>query len=129
MTYSAGCFRHKISGELITTVGRSVTAGPSMIYCQYFSVLSLQQSYTSNEDRDSAYRGVWFHEIEAQVTEPYVSCDVTLAYDVCVCVCFSSFSRHISQVGLSVSPSLQRCPFSLQCPVSSPTSHRNWFLF
>jgi hypothetical protein len=41
----------------------------------------------------------------------------------------SSSSRHVSQVGSSVNPSLKRCPFRWQCPVSSPTTHLNWSLF
>jgi hypothetical protein len=38
-------------------------------------------------------------------------------------------SRHLSQVGSSVSPSLKWCPFRWQCPVNSPTTHLNWSLF
>jgi hypothetical protein len=38
-----------------------------------------------------------------------------------ICVAESSFSRHLSQVGLSVNPNLKRCPFRWQCPVKSPT--------
>jgi hypothetical protein len=35
----------------------------------------------------------------------------------------SSFSRDLSQVGLLVNPILKRCP------VGSPVTHCNWFLF
>jgi hypothetical protein len=41
----------------------------------------------------------------------------------------SSSSRHLSQVGSSGNPILKRCPFTWQCPVSSPTTHLNWSLF
>jgi hypothetical protein len=41
----------------------------------------------------------------------------------------SSFSRHPSQVGSSVSPSLKRCPSRWQCPVNSTTIHLSWSLF
>jgi hypothetical protein len=41
----------------------------------------------------------------------------------------SSFSRHSSEVGSFVNPSLKRCPFRCQCPVNSPTTHLNWSLF
>jgi hypothetical protein len=37
----------------------------------------------------------------------------------------SSSSRHLSQVGSSVNPSLKRCPFRWQCPVNSPTTQEN----
>jgi hypothetical protein len=40
-----------------------------------------------------------------------------------------SSSRHLSQVGSSVNPSLKRCPFKWQCPVKSPTTHLNWSRF
>jgi hypothetical protein len=45
-------------------------------------------------------------------------------------MCFedSSSSRHLSQMGSSVSPNLERCPFRWQCPVSSTTTHLNWSL-
>jgi hypothetical protein len=46
-----------------------------------------------------------------------------------ICVADPSSCRHLSQVGLSVNPILKRCPFRWQCPVSSPVTHRNWFLF
>jgi hypothetical protein len=46
-----------------------------------------------------------------------------------ICVADSSFSKHLSQVGFSVNPILKRCPFRWQRPVSSPVTHRNWFLF
>jgi hypothetical protein len=46
-----------------------------------------------------------------------------------MCVADSSFSRHISQMGLSISPILKRCPFKWQWPVNSPVTHHNWFLF
>jgi hypothetical protein len=46
-----------------------------------------------------------------------------------ICVADSSYCRHLSQVGSSVSPSLKRCPLKWQCPVSSPTTHLNWSLF
>jgi hypothetical protein len=45
------------------------------------------------------------------------------------CVVDSSSSRHLSQVGSSINPSLKRCPFRWQCPVNSPTIHLNWSLF
>jgi hypothetical protein len=45
-----------------------------------------------------------------------------------MCVADSSSSRHLSQMGSSVNPNLKRCPFRWQCPVSSPTTHLNWFL-
>jgi hypothetical protein len=40
-----------------------------------------------------------------------------------------SSSRHLSQVGSSVNPSLKRRPFRWQCPVNSPTIHLNCSLF
>jgi hypothetical protein len=46
-----------------------------------------------------------------------------------ICVADSSSSRHHSQVGSSVTPSLKRCPFKWKCPVNSPTTHLNWSLF
>jgi hypothetical protein len=46
-----------------------------------------------------------------------------------ICVSDSSFSRHCSQVGLSVNSSLKRRPFRWQCPVNSPCNHLNWCLF
>jgi hypothetical protein len=46
-----------------------------------------------------------------------------------MCVADSSSSRHFSQVGSSVKPSLKRCPFRWQCPVNSLTTHLNWSLF
>jgi hypothetical protein len=46
-----------------------------------------------------------------------------------MCVADSSSSRHLSQMGSSVNPSLKRCPFRWQCPVSSPTTHLTWSLF
>jgi hypothetical protein len=32
-------------------------------------------------------------------------------------------------MGLSVNPILKMCRFKLHCPVSSPVTHRKWFLF
>jgi hypothetical protein len=46
-----------------------------------------------------------------------------------MCVAHSSFSRHLSHMGLFVNPILKRCPVRWQCPVSSPVTHLNWFLF
>jgi hypothetical protein len=46
-----------------------------------------------------------------------------------MCVADSSFSTHLSEVGLFVSPNLKRCPFRWQCPVNSPVTHSSWFLF
>jgi hypothetical protein len=45
-----------------------------------------------------------------------------------MCVADSSF-RHLSQMESSVYPSLKRCHFRWQCPVSSPTTHLSWSLF
>jgi hypothetical protein len=45
------------------------------------------------------------------------------------CVADSSSSRHLSQVRSSVNPKFERCPFRWQCPVNSPTTHLNWYLF
>jgi hypothetical protein len=41
----------------------------------------------------------------------------------------SSSSRHLSQVGSSVKPNFNRCPFRRQSPVSCPTTHLNRPLF
>jgi hypothetical protein len=41
----------------------------------------------------------------------------------------SSSCRHLSQVGSSINPSLKRCPFRWQFPVSNPATHLNWSLF
>jgi hypothetical protein len=46
-----------------------------------------------------------------------------------MCVFVWSSTRHLSQAGSSVNPSLKRCPFRWQCPVNSPTTHLNWSLF
>jgi hypothetical protein len=45
-------------------------------------------------------------------------------------MCFedSSSSRHLSEMGSSVSPNLERCPLRWQRPVSRPTTHLNWSL-
>jgi hypothetical protein len=42
------------------------------------------------------------------------------------CVADSSSSRHLSQVGSSVSPNFKGCLFRWQCPVNSPNIHLNW---
>ena len=41
----------------------------------------------------------------------------------------SSFSGYLSQMGLLVNHILKSCPFVCQCPVSSPVTHHNWFVF
>jgi hypothetical protein len=41
----------------------------------------------------------------------------------------SSSSRHLSHMGSSVNPNLERRPFSWQCPVNTPAIHLNWSLF
>jgi hypothetical protein len=46
-----------------------------------------------------------------------------------ICVGDSSFSRHLSQLGLLVNPILKRCPFRWQYAGNSPVTHRNWFRF
>jgi hypothetical protein len=46
-----------------------------------------------------------------------------------ICVADSSSCKHLSQVGLSVNPSLKRCPLRWQCPVSNPSTHLSWPLF
>jgi hypothetical protein len=67
----------------------------------------------------------WFHEELAQVTKSYMCCSFTIT----TCVADSSSYRHFSQMGSSVNPNLERCPFRWQCPVNSPTIHLNWSLF
>jgi hypothetical protein len=42
---------------------------------------------------------------------------------------FEFFPTPVICVWLLLSPSLKRCPFRWQCPVSCPTTHRSWFLF
>jgi hypothetical protein len=44
------------------------------------------------------------------------------------CVSDSSSFRHFSWMGSSVNPSLKRCSFRWQCPVSSPSTLLNWSL-
>jgi hypothetical protein len=46
-----------------------------------------------------------------------------------ICVADSSFSRHLSHLGMLSIPCLKRCPFRWQCPVSSPTTHHSWSVF
>jgi hypothetical protein len=45
-----------------------------------------------------------------------------------ICVADSYSSRHLSHMGSTVNPSLKRCPFRWQCPVSSTTIHLSWSL-
>jgi hypothetical protein len=46
-----------------------------------------------------------------------------------ICVADSCSSRHVWQVGSSVSPKLKRCTFRWQRPVNSPAIRLNWSLF
>jgi hypothetical protein len=46
-----------------------------------------------------------------------------------MCVTNSTFSRHLSLIGLFGNRILKRCPFRRKCLIRNPVTHRNWFLF
>jgi hypothetical protein len=64
----------------------------------------------------------WFHKMTTQVPESYVAkASQSQRWN-------SHAPLHLPHLGLCTSPSLNQCPFKLQCPVSSSVRPLSWFL-